>query len=120
MDVAGLRTFALGLPGTAERPHFEMTSFRVGDRIFVTVPPDGEHAHVFVDEEQVQAAVQDLPHACAQLWWGKRLTGVRIRLAQAPRERVEELVEEAWRRRAPRRLVAGHDAAKNQPPDGGT
>ena len=45
-----MRAFALSLPATTEEPHFDMSSFRVRGKIFATVPPDGEHLHVFVDE----------------------------------------------------------------------
>ena len=47
-----------------------------------------------------------------ELWWGKRLAGVRVDLGEAPADVVVELLEEAWRRRAPRRLVAAYDASQ--------
>jgi len=40
----------------------------------------------------------------ALLWWGQRLSGVRIELADVAPVLVEELVEAAWRRRAPAAL----------------
>lgn len=42
------RRFALSLPEATEEPHFDKASFRVRGRIFATVPPDGQHLHVFV------------------------------------------------------------------------
>jgi hypothetical protein len=44
-DLAQARQFALSLPGVTEEPHFDMTSFRVRGKIFVTVPPDGTRLH---------------------------------------------------------------------------
>jgi hypothetical protein len=38
--------------------------------------------------------------------WGQRLSGLRVLLAAAPAARVEELLTESWRRKAPRRLIA--------------
>jgi hypothetical protein len=35
-----VRQFALALPGAIEEPHFDMASFRVRGKIFVTAPPD--------------------------------------------------------------------------------
>ncbi len=46
------------------------------------------------------------PSTYEELWWGKRLSGVRVRLSGAAPDRVAELLEEAWRRKAPKRVVA--------------
>jgi hypothetical protein len=110
MKLEDARTFALSLPQATEEPHFDMASFRVGKKIFATVPPDGAHLHVFVDEHEARAAVADDPRAFEELWWGKRLTGVRVVLKRADTQIVRELLEEAWRRKAPRRTVAAFDA----------
>ncbi len=110
-DLRAAREFALSLPGAAEEPHFDMSSFRVGGKIFATVPPDGEHLHVFVDETEVAACTAENPAAFEPLRWGQRVRGVRITLAAAPAGRVTELLAESWRRRAPRRIVAEYDRA---------
>lgn len=48
-----LRTLALALPGTVERPHMDRAAFAV-DRIFVTLGPDGQTANFrFTPDEQV-------------------------------------------------------------------
>jgi hypothetical protein len=104
-DLDHARRFALSLPGAAEEPHFDMSSFRVHGKIFATVPPGGDLLHVFVDESEVHACVAEDPAAFEPLRWGQRIRGLRIRLAAAPAGRVAELIEEAWRRKAPRRLV---------------
>ena len=106
-DLEEARRFALSLPEATEEPHFEMMSFRVRGKIFATAPPDGEHLHVFVDEGEVHAAVAEDPAAFEPLLWGQRLRGLRVRLAAAGQDRVEELLEESWRRKAPARLAAG-------------
>jgi hypothetical protein len=89
-----------------------MSSFRVRGRIFATVPPDGQHLHVFVDEGEVHAAVTEDPAAFEPLLWDRRLRGLRIRIAAAPADPVAELLEESWRRRAPARLAAEWDAGR--------
>jgi hypothetical protein len=38
---ATVRRLALSLPETTEEPHHDMTSFRVGGKIFATVTPRG-------------------------------------------------------------------------------
>ena len=107
MTLDEVRRFALSLPEATEQPHFDYTSFRVG-KIFATAPPDGEHLHVFVDESDTKALVEEDPGTYSELWWGKRLLGVRVRLATAQPEVVHELLEDAWRRKAPKRLIEGN------------
>lgn len=103
------RRLALSLPEAHEAPHFEKASFRVGTKIFATLTEDGRHLHVFVDEADTRAAVEEDRASYQELWWGRRLSGVRVALAGADPDRVAELLEEAWRRKAPKRLAAELD-----------
>jgi hypothetical protein len=109
MDVEEVRSVALSLPEATEQPHFDSASFRVRGHIFVTLPPDGDQAHIFVGEADVHAAVAERPSSCEELWWGKKLSGVRVRLPEADPILVAELIIDAWRRKAPKRLAATLD-----------
>jgi hypothetical protein len=113
-DLASARRFALGLPGAGEEPHFDMSSFRVNGKIFATVPPDGSYLHVFVGEDEIAACVAEDPHAFEPLLWGQQVRGLRILLAAAADDRVAELLEESWRRKATKRLVAELDAVASR------
>ena len=97
------------MPEATEEPHFDMTSFRVRGKIFVTAPPGGARLHVFVDPLEVEAYVAQDPAAYEPLYWGKRVRGVRVTLAAASAASLAELIEEAWRRKAPKSLVAAFD-----------
>jgi hypothetical protein len=108
-DIDQVRRFVLSLPGVSEEPHFEMSSFRVRGKIFATVPAGGGGLHVFMDELEAAACVAEAPSAYELLWWGRRVRGVRVRLAAASHRRVCELVEDSWRRKAPRRVIAEYD-----------
>lgn len=108
-DLGQARRLALSMPEVTKEPHFDMTSFRVRGKIFVTVPPGGTRLHVFVDPLEVEAYVAQDPAAFEPLYWGKRVRGVRVTLADAPAASVAELIEEAWRRKAPKSLVAAFD-----------
>jgi hypothetical protein len=117
-DLSQARAFALSLPGTSEEPHFDMTSFRVNGRIFATAPADETRLHIFVDESEVAATVAEQqgaerPRAFEPLVWGQRVRGLRVLLADAPDDRVRELLADAWRRKAGKRLVANLDASSN-------
>jgi hypothetical protein len=98
------RQIALALPGATEEPHHDRSSFRVNQKIFATVP-DTIHLNVMVDEEETALAVAESPSGCEELWWGKRLSGVRVDLRSIDRDLLTELMTESWRRRAPKALL---------------
>ena len=105
MKLADARRIALALPEAAEAPHFDYTSFRVRGKIFATAPPEGTHLHVFVDDEDRERVLELHPEFAEKLWWGKRVVGVRVKLAAAKSAVVKELLARSWRRKAPRALV---------------
>lgn len=113
MRLEDVRRFAMSLPETTEQPHFDMGSFRVRGKIFATHTPDGGHLHVFVDEHETHACVTEDPSAFEELWWGRRLSGVRVNLRRARAQRVRELLEESWRSRAPKRAVTAFDIGRH-------
>jgi hypothetical protein len=115
ITVDRVRGLALSLPGVSAEPHFDMTSFRVLGKIFATVAADEARLHVFMDEDEARACAAEDPVAFEPLRWGRRIRGVRVLLTTAPPDRVLELVEESWRRKAPRRLVARLDADRQRP-----
>lgn len=99
-----VKAFALSLPEAIEEPHFDKVSFRVRGKIFATLPPEGNFVHIFVDEHEVRGVVADNPSVFHELWWGRRLMGVRVELTLADQDLVFALVESSWRLRAPQRL----------------
>jgi hypothetical protein len=95
-----VRSVALSLPSSTEEDHHGMASFRVGGKIFATVP-DAAHLRVMVDEQEARAACAEAPRSCELLFWGQRLAGVVIEVRTMPAPLLRELLEEAWRRKAP-------------------
>ena len=110
MELDAVRHWALSLPEATEEPHFDMSSFRIGGKIFATVAPEGSTLNVFVDESEIRAFVAASPSVFEELWWGRKLRGVRVNLSAASEAEVFELLEGAWRRKAPKRLIAARDA----------
>lgn len=106
MRFSDARRYALTLPDTAEAPHHHYESFRVRGKIFATVPPGRRHLHVFVGEEQRELALARFPEAVEKLWWGKKVVGLKIRLAPTSAVFVKQLLYEAWRLKAPKSLTA--------------
>jgi len=115
MNIAEARAFALSLPEATEAPHHESNSFRVRGKIFATVPPIAGLLHVFVDDEMREAACAALPEAFENLYWGKKIAGLRIHLSSAPEADVRRLLAYAWRRKAPNALVASESGAGPTP-----
>jgi hypothetical protein len=95
----------MAMPETVEQDHFGNPSFRVHGRIFVTVP-DASHVNVMVDAFDVDSVVRENPESCSELWWGKKLSGVRVSMPDAEPAMVKALIEAAWRRKAPKRLLS--------------
>lgn len=96
MNADAVRQFSLALPEATEEPHFHFTSFRIGGKIFATMPPGEKLLHVFVPDEDREAAVAACPAICESLQWGKRVIGVRIDLEAASEELVTDLLRAAY------------------------
>ncbi len=106
MKIAQVRSYAMSLPETTEEPHFRYASFRVKGKIFVTVPPEETHIHVFVTDDEREMALTLYPEFTEKLLWGDKVVGVRVALAKAKPDVVKQLVRQAWLRKAPKRLAA--------------
>jgi hypothetical protein len=92
------RDIALALSDATEEPHHDRVSYRVGGKIFATVP-DPEHLNVMLDPDAIEAAVAENPDVCKPVYWGKRLSAVRVDVAAAGEALVTELLTDAHRRR---------------------
>lgn len=111
MHLDEARQFALALPETTEEPHFEFSSFRVRGKILATIPPDGETLRLRVGPDETRALIEESPDVFSRSVWGTRVIDdwVAVHLPRADADHVGELIEEAWRLRAPKRLVAQYD-----------
>lgn len=106
-----LREYALPLPDVTEGTHFSLPAFKVADKGFVTLQKGETHAILSVDEPVAEAAAAQEPGACEVVWRNPRIfVGLRVDLARMSGARVRELVELAWRNKAPKRVVAARDA----------
>jgi hypothetical protein len=103
-DPRRVREIALSLPEAVEQDHHGRPSFRVGGRIFATLW-DERHVNVMLDEPGIRTAVQARPDACEEVWWGRRLSAVRIAIARVDDALLRELLTDGWERKAPKRLT---------------
>lgn len=99
MNINQVRKHALSLEAVTEEPHHHFSSFRVRGKIFVTLPPDNEHIHVFVSEDVREQAIAANPAFMEKLLWGGKVVGVRIHLPHAVGTVVKQLVQTAYETR---------------------
>lgn len=105
MKLDVVRAYALSLLEVVEAPHHQSSSFRVSGKIFLTVPPDALHVHVFIGEEQRALAMAQAPGDVEKLWWGDKVVGLRIKLASAKPELVKQWIAQSWEAKAPKALI---------------
>ena len=107
-----IRRFATALPEVEEKSHFGRPGFRIRDKLFASVRNDGDRESIIVNLDRTDAdtAMRDFPDALEEVWrtHGKNriFVGLRVYLGAASREQCRELIELAWRNKAPKRLVA--------------
>jgi hypothetical protein len=105
-----VRRFAMSFPEAEERETWETATFRVRNRIFMMFSERERHAWVKSSRDEQQALVfQDpdtffVPPYVGPSGW----VGVVIRTVDPVEMR--ELMTEAWRMTAPKRLLAVFDA----------
>ena len=100
------RQLALAFPEAVEQDHHGRPSFRVVGKIFATLW-DEDHMNVMLDEGGILTAVQSDQETCEEVWWGKRLTAVRVNLRRADAKLLEQLLADAWESKAPKGLLSG-------------
>jgi hypothetical protein len=113
MTADDLRRIALGLPEVEEKLTWEVDiTFRVRDKIFAIMGQDGEQASIKATLEVQQALVSSEPDTFSVSHYTGRFGWTTVRLASVEGDELRELVEDAWRRTAPKRMVAAYDASQ--------
>jgi len=108
---AEFRRLALRLPEVVEGTHMGHADFRVGGRIFATLgyPNDG-FAVVMLSPQDQDLIVRDHPRAFAPVagkWGASGSTTVALgAVGRTSAAAVAVALEAAWRKRAPKRLLA--------------
>ena len=106
MDQSHVQRLALELPEATQEPHHHRTSYRVRGKIFATAVPDEEFLNVMLGES-AREPIMDIYSNCVEpLYWGRKIMGVRVNLLNATPDIVAELLQLAWREKAPRALVS--------------
>src|SRR5258706_5167883 len=98
-----VRRLALALPEAFESSHFSRPDFRVHNKIFAALPPDGETVVLRLAPANVDTLISVDPVAFWDEWRG-RWIGVGLNRIALPA--LPDLIADAWRTVAPKRLAA--------------
>ena len=113
ITAAQWRKLALSLPEAEEKSHFGQPDFRVRNKIFAGLSPDGKRGTLKLGLEAQAMVLESKPEAfvpAAGAWGRKGWT--HVVLARVGLSELKELVTEAWRLTAPKRLVTAYDTAQ--------
>jgi len=107
-----VRDWVLALPGTREVMVEEWghPTLRVGDKMFASGMPGGDTLSVKASKEEQADLVAATPETYAVAAYVGRFGWVRVQLSTVDADELRDLVIEAWRRTAPKKLVKEYDA----------
>ena len=105
-----VRTLALALPGVEEGPCYGTPGFRVRKKLFARILPEAEQVVVKCDMDDRELLLRAAPEIYEVTPHYAGYPMILVRLDAISPEALAERLEEAWRREAPKRLVAAHDA----------
>ena len=81
-------------------------AFRVADKPFVSIEKNNTHAGFALDKADIASLVAQAPDVYEEVWQsGKYLIGVRVELKRISAKQLKHLVELAWRKKAPKKLI---------------
>jgi hypothetical protein len=100
-----VRAIALSLPETEERPSYGTPGFRVKDRLFARIREPGVLVLWVADEGEKDFLLRAEPDKFFTTPHYDGYPSVLVRLGAVDREELRELLTDAWRVRAPKRLA---------------
>jgi hypothetical protein len=109
MRRATVRAIALSLPDAEERETWETATFRVRSKIFAMFSDQEREIWIKATHDEQRALVAMDPETFFHPPYVGPSGWVGVRYATAERGEIEELLIEAWRMTAPKRLVAAFD-----------
>ena len=100
-----VREIALSLPETEERPSYGTPGFRVKDRLFARLREPGVLVLRVADEGEKDFLLRAEPDKFFTTPHYDGYPSVLVRLGAVDRDELRELLTDAWRVRAPKRLA---------------
>ena len=103
---------AMALPEAEERPTWETITFRVRNRIFAMFGDDRKAIWVKSVHDEQRALIAEDPDTFFSPPYVGPSGWVGVRFRTADRDELKELLIEAWRLTAPKRLVTAFDQGR--------
>ena len=105
-----VRSLALALPETQEKPCYGTPGFYVRRKLFARLLPDPKVLAVRIDLSEREALLEVAPEVFFLTPHYEGWPMVLIRLPKIERADLEERLVEAWRMMAPKALLARHES----------
>ena len=105
-----VRQLALALPGVEEKTSYGTTAFKVNGKLLARFHQDGESVVVKVEYAAREVLMGANPRTFYITDHYRCWPWVLVRIASVDTEDLRQLLEEAWRRSASKRLVAAWEA----------
>jgi hypothetical protein len=111
---AKIREWVLALPGTQEVfvDSWGDHTLRCGAKMFVVGDPESSFASVKASREDQAELLASDPETYEKAAYVGRFGWVRVDLTKAGEAELRRIIEDAWRRTAPKKLVREHDSAQ--------
>jgi hypothetical protein len=104
-----VRRLALGFPEVVEKETWGHPTFRVREKMFMSMDTEGTSVTVKAPKEAQAALVGSEPGTFSVPAYVGQHGWVAVRLDRVDPEELAELIDEAWRMTAPKRLVKAFD-----------
>lgn len=105
-----MRRVALALPATTEKPSYGTPGFRVNDKLFARIRPEGDVLVVWCEDlAEKEALIASEPDKFFTTPHYDGHPTVLVRFEAVDVEELTELLTEAWRVRAPQKLLTAFD-----------
>ena len=105
-----VRRLALALPGVEEGTSYWTAALRVKGKFFARLKEDGETLVLKTDFYERDFLMESDPETFFTTDHYRDYPSVLVRLPRVRAGQLRSLLEDAWRRLAPKRLVAAYDA----------
>jgi hypothetical protein len=110
VTVAAVRKMALALPETEEVLAWgEDLTWRVGNKIFAMGHPKSPQITVKASKEDQTELIASDPNTYSYAAYVGRFGWVAVKLANVGRDELNELLIDAWRATAPKKLVKAYE-----------
>lgn len=109
VTLAAIRRIALALPEAEETTSYGTPAFKVRDKLFARLREEGDILVVKCDMDEREALIQSEPDTYFVTPHYQNYPYILVRMKEIDLEALREVLTDAWRIAAPKRLVFNFD-----------